>query len=172
VPLVESASLTEINPDIAKRIADNDFGDPYQGRVKSGWVLMARSGQAYGIIGTAVLAESALEDKVVSDDVMRIKPGTNAVLRPGYLVTALSHPLLGRPLVKALTYGSSIPHIDVSDIGAHEVVRLGDAEESAIAELAQASAKSRAAADLLEREMATDATSIIDRFISQKAANA
>jgi hypothetical protein len=29
-----------------------------------------------------------------------------------------------------------------------------------------------AAADLLEREMATDATAIIDRFISQNAANA
>jgi hypothetical protein len=170
VPLVESASLTEINPDITKRIADNDFGDPHQGRVKSGWVLMARSGQAYGIIGTAVLAEHDLEDKVVSDDVMRIKPGAGVALRPGYLVTALSHPVLGRPLVKSLTYGSSIPHMDVSDIAAHEVVRLEDAEESAIAELAEASAKARAAADLLEREMATDAAAIIDRFISQNDA--
>ena len=166
VPLVESASLTEINPDITKRIADIDFGDPHRGRVKSGWVLMARSGQAYGIIGTAVLAKNDLEDKVISDDVMRIKPAKDAALRPGYLVTALSHPVFGRPLVKSMTYGSSIPHIDVSDMAAHEVVRLRDTEESAIADLAEASAKARATADVLEREIASAADSIITRFIA------
>lgn len=165
VPLVESALLTEINPDITKTIADSDFGDPYRGRVKSGWILMARSGQTYGIIGSAALAENDLEEKVISDDVIRIKPKTDAAIRAGYLVTAISHPLFGRPVVKSLAYGSSIPHIDVSDVVAHEVVRLTGSEELAIAELAEASAKARAAADILEREIATDAAAIIDHFI-------
>jgi hypothetical protein len=166
VPLVESASLTEINPDITKRIADGDFGDPYRGRVKSGWILLARSGQSYGIIGSAVLAENDLEDKVISDDVIRIKPKAQASIRAGYLVTALSHPAFGRPVVKSLAYGSSIPHIDVSDVAAHEVVRLRSVEELVIAELAEASAKARAAADILEREIASDAGAIIDQFIA------
>ncbi len=164
---VDSADLTEVNPDLSKKIADSDFGDPYRGRVKSGWVLMARSGQTYGIIGTAVMAEDDLQDKVISDHVMRIKPRTDAALKPGYLLTALSHPLFGRPLVKALAYGSSIPEIEVADMQTFEIVRVKNDDESAIADLAEASAKARAAADILEREIATDAATIIARFIAR-----
>jgi hypothetical protein len=166
VLLVDSADLTEINPDLTKRIADSDFGDPYRGRVEAGWVLMARSGQIYGIIGTTVLAEQDLSDKVISDDVIRLKPHDNATIKAGYLMTALSHPILGRPVVKSLTYGSSIPHIEVADIEAHQIVRLDPSDECAIAELAEASAKARATADILEREIAADASAIIDRFLA------
>jgi hypothetical protein len=69
VVLVESAALTEVNPDLSKVIADTEFGDPYRGRIQAGWILMARSGQTYGILGTAVLAEKDLEDKVITDDI-------------------------------------------------------------------------------------------------------
>jgi len=166
VLLVDSGDLTEVNPDLTKTIADGDFGDPDRGRVKSGWILMARSGQTYGIIGTAVMAERDLEDKVISDHVMRIKPRGEASLKPGYLVTALSHPLIGRPLVKSLAYGSSIPEIEVADIETFEVVRVKTVDETDIAELAEASAKARASADILEREIANDAAAIIDQFIA------
>lgn len=167
---MDSADLTEVNPDLTKKIADSHFGDPHRGRVKSGWILMARSGQTYGIIGTAVMAEDDLEDKVISDHVMRIKPKTDATIEPGYLLTALSHPVFGRPLVKSLVYGSSIPEIEVADMETFGIVRLKAAEESAIAELAETSAKARAAADVLERKIAVDAGSIIDRFISDNRA--
>jgi hypothetical protein len=46
-----------------------------------------------------------------------------------------------------------------------KIVRLKTAQESAIAEIAEASAKARAAADILEREIASDAGAIIDKFI-------
>jgi hypothetical protein len=163
--LFDSADLTEINPDFTKRIADGDFGDPHRGRVEPGWVLMARSGQTYGIIGTAILAERDLEDKVVSDHVMRIKPRADATIEPGYLLVALSHPVFGRPVVKSLAYGSSIPEIEVADIEGYPIVRLKPAEESAIADIVETSAKSRATADVLEREIAADAEKIIERFI-------
>ena len=129
--------------------------------------LPNRSGQVYGIIGSVILAENDLEDKVISDDAIRIQPKPDLTLRPGYLITALSHPILGRPLVKALAYGSSIPHIDVSDIAAHKIVRINDGEERAIAELAEASAKARASADLLEQKIAEDAATIIEQFIAK-----
>jgi hypothetical protein len=166
VVLFESSDLTELNPDFTKKIADGDFGDPYRGRVEEGWVLLARSGQTYGILGTAVLSGKALEGKVISDDVIRIRAKQEAKIKTGYLVTALSHPLFGRPLVKSLAYGSSIPHIDVGDVQTHEVVRLKDCEEAAIAELAEQSARARAAADLLEREIAADAGKIIAEFMA------
>lgn len=169
VLLVDSADLTEVNPDLTKKIGDINFGDPYRGRVEAGWVLMARSGQTYGIIGTAILAENDLQDKVVSDHVMRIKPWSEPKVLPGYLLTALSHPVFGRPVVKSLAYGSSIPELEVADIMAFNVVRLRPAEETAIAELAEASAKARAAADVLERKITDAAAVIIDSFIAAAA---
>jgi len=164
--LLDSADLTEVNPDLSKCIADNDFGDMYRGRVEAGWILMARSGQTYGIIGSAILAGRDLEGHVISDHVMRIKPSIDASIKPGYLVTALSHPNFGRPLLKSLAYGSSIPEIEVADVVNFEIVRLKSAEESTIADLAEASAKARAEADVLEREISKDASIIIDRFIT------
>lgn len=162
--MLDSADLSEVNPDLSKRIADGDFGDKHGGRVKAGWVLMARSGQTYGIIGTALLAGKGLEGHVISDHVMRIRPKENAKIHPGYLVTAMSHPVLGRPLVKALAYGSSIPEIDPADISAFQVVRLEQAEEKAIGQLAEKAAHCRSEADILERAMAVEAGEIIARF--------
>lgn len=164
--LVDSADLAEVNPDLSKRIADGDFGDASKGRVEAGWLLMARSGQTYGIIGTTILAGNDLEEYVISDHVMRIRPRNNCKIKPGYLVTALSHPFFGRPIVKSLAYGSSIPELEVADVANLEVVRLKPTDESIIADLAEASAKARAEADILEREIAHDASAIIDRFIT------
>lgn len=63
ITFLDSSDLFEINPDAAKRYADCPFGDEYQGRVESGWLLMASSGQTYGIIGGAVLANSFMRGK-------------------------------------------------------------------------------------------------------------
>jgi hypothetical protein len=169
VQFVDSADLTEVNPDLTKRIADSDFGDPYRGRVEPGWILLARSGQTYGIIGTVVLAGRDLEGLVVSDHVMRLRAREDASVQRGYLATALSHPTLGRPLVKSLAYGSSIPELDVSDIERFEVVRLSEDEEHQIAELAEAAATARSNADVLEREMAKEASAILAAFTSGRA---
>lgn len=165
VQLWDSAALVEVNPEATKRIADGDFGDPFRGRVEAGWVLMARSGQVYGIIGTPVLASAAMQGHVVSDHVMRFRPRADAEIAAGYLVTALSHPELGRPLVKALAYGSSIPEIEVADMQRFEVVRLGADVEAAIASAAEASAKARGEADLIEQDMADRAGKIVDEFM-------
>ena len=46
-------------------------------------------------------------------------------------------------------------------------VRLGETEESAIAELAQQAAKASAKADALERKITADAEKIIAKFIAE-----
>jgi hypothetical protein len=166
----DSADLLEVSPDLMKRFADCGFGDKYRGRVKSGWVLIPCSGQVYGIIGSAILATEALHDQVVSNHAIRMAPRMGTGMRVGYLVTALSHLTWGRPLVKSLAFGSSVPEIDSEDLINLKVVRLKPADESAIADLAEASAKARAEADVLEREIAKDASAIIDRFIASSAA--
>ncbi|MDP3092674.1 MAG: hypothetical protein Q8N04_18510 [Nitrospira sp.] len=162
----DSADLLEVSPDLTKRFADCRFGDDFFGRVKSGWILMPCSGQVYGIIGTAILATEALDNQVVSNHVIRVAPEKDNGIRIGYVVTALSHPQWGRPVVKALAFGSSVPEIESEDLANLEFVRLKPSEESVIADLAEASAKARASADVLEREIAQDAGKIIERFIS------
>lgn len=169
IALVDSADLTEVSPDLPKRIADGDFGDRFRGRVHEGWVLMARSGQTYGIIGTTILAGPGLVDKVVSDHVMRIRPTSRAMVPPGYVVTALSHPRLGRPLVKSLAYGSSVPEIDPSDVASLPIVRVGEESERAIAEAATEAAELRGEADALERDMGARATELIARVATRGA---
>jgi hypothetical protein len=166
VGLLDSADLFEINPDLEKRIADGDFGDPNKGRVKAGWLLLARSGQTYGINGSVVLATETVQDKVISDHVIRIAPNARAKIPVGYLLTALSHPSLGRPLVKALPYGSSIPEIDPTDLANLQVVRLPENEETSIGNLAEEAASLRARADIKERAMTEAAGHIIERFIA------
>lgn len=165
VRYLDSADLLELSPDGEKRFAECGFGDRYGGRVKSDWLLMPCSGQVYGIIGSVVMAGSALEDIAVSNHAMRIAV-VESELRPGYVLTAMSHPQLGRPLIKAMAFGSSVPEIDSEEVKEFRLVRLGRQLENEIADHAEASAKARAEADALDREIAESASRLIDEFIT------
>ena len=162
----DSADLLEVNPDTTKRFADSGFGDEYRGRVASNWLLMPCSGQVYGIIGNAVLAGHSLDGQVVSNHVIRIAPEDKPKARAGYLLVALTHPVLGRPLLKSLAFGSSVPELDPAEIREFQVVRLESKDEDAIADLAEESAAERARADVLERELAEDAGKYIEKFLA------
>lgn len=166
VELMDSSDLFEINPDRGRQIADGDFGDRCSGRVKAGWLMMARSGQIYGLNGSVTIATAFHEGKVISDDIIRIAAKENGEVRSGYAYIALSHPVLGRPLVKALIYGSSIPHVDVADLAEFELVRLRRGEEKAIADLADEASACFAKADILENKLAARASGLLDAFVS------
>lgn len=166
VLLLDSSSLFKVNPDVTKRIADGDFGDPHEGRVESGWVLMSRSGQIYGLIGSATLAGRRHEDRIVSDDVIRIAP-KRTTCRAGYLIMAVGHPKLGRPRTKALSYGSSIPHIEVDDVRGFEIPRLDASLEDEIADLVEEAARLRDEADELETEIADAAEVVVAEFLAR-----
>jgi hypothetical protein len=169
--LVGSSDLFEINPDLVKRIAEVDFGDARGGQVKRGWLLLARSGQTYGLNGTLAIANAFHEGKIISDHVIRIAPRKDCDARAGYVYAALSHPVLGRPLVKALAYGSSIPEIDVADIESLPMVRLGDSVEAEIADLAEEGASLFATADILENEIAARADELIEGLLGGQWTN-
>ena len=164
--LLDSSDLFEINPDISKRIADGHFGDPYHGRVEEGWILLSRSGQIYGLIGSATIAGRAHEQKIVSDDIIRIAP-KNPKCRSGYLLMAMTHPELGRPRIKTLPYGSSIPHIEVEDVRDFQLPRLHDRQEAEIADRIEEAARQRDEADQLEKQLADCAEAAISYFLSR-----
>lgn len=164
VDLVGSSALFEINPDSIKKIAEVDFGDPYSGRVKTGWMLISRSGQTYGLLGSLAMASAFHENKVVSDDVIRLAPGPGCKIPVGFVYTALSHPTLGRPVMKGLAYGSSIPHIEVADLLRVEIPRVDEKLERQIAARAMKATKLRADADALENLIAAQADEMVRSF--------
>ena len=163
--LLDSSDLFEINPDVTKRIADRDFGDLNNGRIKQGWILLSRSGQIYGLNGSAMIAGQNHEGKVVSDHIIRIAP-KQPKCRTGYLLMALTHPKLGRPRIKALPYGSSIPEIDVYDVQQFQIPRLDIQLENEIADLVESAALLRDEADELERQLAGCAEAELTEFLS------
>lgn len=165
----DSADILEVSSDLTKRFADCQFGDQFKGRVRSGWVLIPCSGQVYGIIGTAILATQALDNQVVSNHVIRVAPRAKISIRAGYIVTALAHLILGRPFIKALAFGSSVPEIDTDALASLEIVRLAAADESTISDIAERSASARAEADVIERGMARDGGVIVERFVARGA---
>lgn len=166
IELLDSSDIFEINPDITKRIADGSFGDIHSGRVKEGWLLLARSGQIYGLNGTLTMATKSHEGKVVSDHIIRITPNDKPIVPAGYIFIAYSHPILGRPIMKSLAYGSSIPEIDPSDVENLEIIRIGEKQENILANMAEEAIDLYDLADTIEKNVANEADNIISRFIA------
>jgi hypothetical protein len=167
IPYLSADELFTVNPPENKRILvdpDDNHRDYF---VKSGWIVMACSGQVYGLNGAAALMTEHHENVFFSHDLIRIIADQSKI-RAGYLLVTLTHRTHGRPLLIRAAYGTSIPHLDPGDVADFPVARLDKAEETAIADLAEASAKARAEADVLECEIAKEASTIIDRFIARK----
>ena len=78
-------------------------------------------------------------------------------------------PILGRPLLIREAYGTSIPHLDPSDVAAFPLVRLKEAQEEAIADVAEEAAAERGKADVKERKLAEDAGTIVSEFLKKAA---
>lgn len=165
VDYFDSANLLETNPIPTKRFMDNGFGDEFGGRVRKGWVLIPSSGQVYGIIGQATLCSSTFDEQVFSNHVIRLAPKDKPKISGGYLTVALSHPLLGRPLIKSLPFGSSVPEIAVRDLENVEVVRLPPKIEDRISSLAEKASENLGLSNQLENEMAAEAGKLVDRFL-------
>ncbi len=134
-------------------------------QIRENWIVMARSGQTYGLNGSAKLLTRYHLDWLLSDDLIRIATQPEKA-RPGYILTALSHPTLGRPLVIREAYGTSIPHLDPSDVANIPIVRLGAKLETEIGELAENAALRMAEAEAAERELVVEAEVVVDEFLS------
>jgi hypothetical protein len=163
IELVDSSSIFEINPDFRRRISASGVADRNDGTVENSWILMSRSGQTYGLLGSVVLATSQLRDKIITDDVIRIVSGD--ALHPGYLHLLLSHAFLGRPRIKSLAYGSSIPHIEVEDLYEFTIPRLRAEQENVLGELIVDAFSAWSEADQLETSLGERADQAIRQFI-------
>jgi hypothetical protein len=132
--------------------------------MKAGWIIMACSGQTYGLNGSVGLADQRHESYFFSHDIVRIIPNLSRI-RSGYLYAALGHPRFGRPLVIRHAYGTSIPHLDPGDVASIPIVRLDKLKENEIADKMERAVVLRAEADELENAMAEGADTLIEDFL-------
>lgn len=152
IPYLDSEDLFKLNPELDKFIPEVTKKDADRYYVDRGWLLMASSGQLYGFNGNAVLANEWHERKIVSNHVLRIVPQT---VRPGYLLMALTHPNLGRPLVLRTAFGSEIPEIPPESLLDIPIPRLGTVEDE-IAERVEGADGKRSRARVIEDAAVAD----------------
>lgn len=173
---VADLSLAIFEPKRFKRIeiSDAEFGIPMFGTTALMWadpkpsfliprrmpgieelivdkkmVLIPRSGQIAGIIGSAILPYGALVGGAVSEDAIRIQCATEAIA--GYLFIVLKSEY-GRRQLKARAFGSSIPHLDVHQIGQVLIPDLGNELVKQIGSMGVQSARLRHEAIEHEKE--------------------
>lgn len=167
---VSASELFDVNATPTKMIYAKLVNNWEKYILHSGTIIMACSGQKYGILGRAIMLTENQEGLFGSHDLMRIKID-DSKMRPGYLLTFLNDPLLGRPYVVRNAYGTSIPHLDPADLRSVKVPRLGSDVESAIADLMDKSVSTSAKADRLENEATKLAQEQIDLAIAKVASS-
>ena len=128
LPFFGTSAIMRIDPEpsyyVSRRIPD---ADSYV--VKKNTVLVPRSGQVSGIIGEAVLPYGGVLGGAVTEDAIRINCSHDEIA--GYVFVALKSEY-GRRQLKARAYGSSIPHLDVDQIGSVLIPRLASQERKYI----------------------------------------
>ena len=150
-PYLDSEPVFKVNPDLSKFLTPATNIDFSKYTVQRDWLLMACSGQIYGINGQAILANEWHEGKIVTQHIMRIIPDQKKI-RPGYLQTVLSHPTLGQPLVVSQAYGTSVPELSPRDIERLPIPRIGREVEREIADAAERASHLRLTADDKEND--------------------
>ncbi|MRD92111.1 restriction endonuclease subunit S [Vibrio parahaemolyticus] len=151
VPFTTSGEIFRARYEPQRFLAKSKLGDVADWGVRQEDILLARSGQVGGIIGTGVWADSRFENAAVSVDVIRIKAQESEVL-PGYLYAYLMCTDVGyRQLIRSAA-GSSIPHLSSDDVLKLKLPRMGAMEEKAVHELVQKAGELAAEAQKLEDE--------------------
>jgi hypothetical protein len=163
-PYVSAEDLFDLNPVISKRVYTGLVENREDYFLRPEWLVLVRSGQTYGLNGSARLVGNRLTKFFVSEDLIRISAKAD-LIQPGYLLCALSHPLLGRPLVIRNAYGTSIPHLEPPDVGTIPVPRFDVKVEHEIADRVERAAQLQADADALEDQVTAEAEEIVRKFM-------
>ena len=162
LPYVDSEDIFKVNPAVTKFIAAKQDLRPYF--VKRRWILLCRSGQIYGICGSVMMADRRHEEKVFSEDLIRIIPKAGGV-RPGYLQMVLGHQIYGRPLVLRLAFGTQIPHIAPGDLHDFPVIRFGEGVENEIADQMEKAVTLRADAAEEENRIVAEVEAYLEEML-------
>lgn len=168
-PYRSASELFDVNPPVTKRIYAGLLASPDIYMLREGEIIMARSGQTYGLLGRTLVLTDNHEGTFGSEDLIRIAPDETRA-RTGYLQTVLNHVDYGRPRVVRYASGTSVPHLDPPDIRDVLVPRFDCAVEARIAGLSDEATRMSAEADRLESGAVTAAEQVIAELIGRHEA--
>lgn len=169
IPYVSASELFDVNAKPDKMIYAKLVKGWDRYLLHEGTIIMACSGQKYGIIGRALMLTENHEGLFGSHDLLRLAVDDTKI-RAGYLLTFLNDPALGRPYVVRNAYGTSIPHLDSADVQAIKIPRLDGEGEAAIADLMDESVRLSAEADRTENDAIRLAQNQIETAIGLSSA--
>jgi hypothetical protein len=170
-PYRSAGELFDVNSPVTKRIYSALLNNPEQYMLVPGQIVMACSGQTYGLLGRTMILTEQHRGIFGSHDLIRINPDDSKIRR-GYLQTVLGHETYGRPLAIRYASGTSIPHLDPVDIREVPVPRFATDVEDSIADLCERSTRFLAEADALENEATADAEEAITDLTGVRAVDA
>ena len=161
-----AAELFDVNPSATKRIYTGLLENPDRYMLRPGEMVMARSGQTYGLLGRTLVLTENHDGIFGSEDLIRIVPDQGRV-RTGYLQTVLNHVDYGRPRVVRYASGTSVPHLDPPDIREVLIPRLASSREVEIADLSDEATLLSSQADRLEIKAVEGAENAISKLIGR-----
>ncbi|RHN32844.1 hypothetical protein DWZ15_10380 [Collinsella sp. AF29-7AC] len=115
VPFVGVSEIFDVNTQPTKFVYAKLINNWERYILKPGTLVMACSGQKYGILGRALLLTENHEGMFGSNHLLRIYPDVTKI-RTGYLLAFLNSPTVGRPSVVRCAYGTSVPQLSPVDI--------------------------------------------------------
>ncbi len=151
VPFVGISEIFDVNAQPTKYVYAKLVKNWQRYILHAGMLVMACSGQKYGILGRTLMLTENHEGMFGSNHLLRIYPDP-AECRPGYLLAFLNDPIIGRQSVVRCAYGTSVPQFSPVDIKRIRVPRFGEEKEAAIADLMDESVRLSAEADRTEND--------------------
>ena len=150
IPFFGTGNLGDIDPEPLYNISRFAGIDEY--RVDSKTLLIPRSGQIYGVLGTAFQPIGRVLEGAVTEDAIRIN--CESPEHSGYAFLALRSEW-GKRQLKARAFGGSIPHLDVNNVGAVLIPKLTEKHERRLGQLALDIARLRSESIELENQART-----------------
>lgn len=151
VPFLTSSDIFLLRYEPTRFISKKTVSEIVDWKVEEGNILLARSGQAGGIIGHGAWADYRFKDSLVSAHVLRIAAKTEEIL-PGYLFSYLCLSDVGYRQIVRNAAGSSVPFLDANDIRKLWIPRTDKDTEKAIDTLVFEAGRLRAKAQEKEDE--------------------
>lgn len=164
IPYVSANEVFDLNAPITKHIYKKLVDNHDEYILHKNWLVMACSGQTYGLLGRVALIGQRLDGVFGTHDLIRIEVDDEKI-EPGYLFTFLNDPKYGRPSVVRFACGTSIPHLEPTDIQNLKVPRLTTSIENEIAKKAELATAFSDEADALETKATEEATLICEQMI-------
>lgn len=163
-PYWSASELLDTNAPVTKRVYAGLVDKPERYLLKEGTIIMACSGQVYGLLGRCTMINQDVAGTFGSHDLIRITPDPER-MHPGYLLTALNNPVLGQPLVLRHAYGTSIPHLDPVDIREVPLPRLSRDAEEDLGQLALEAVDMAMRANRMENHAIAEAQDVVTRSL-------